>query len=88
MIDKHGLKMIGLKKASGETCNYGAFGQLYTQISYDIDTGEVIAVTLQKPNWKEYHDKSIITICFTTKHLTMQDIADMIQNKIIAKNNL
>ena len=40
-INKHGLPMNGLKKASGATCDYGYYAQEYDEIFYDRSTGEI-----------------------------------------------
>lgn len=84
-IDTHGLKMTGLKKASGETRNYGFYSPEYNEIFYDRATGEVWTVyqhSLGHNSWTEYHDPNVIKICNTSQHLTMQEIADGISNKL------
>lgn len=75
MVNKHNLKMTGLKKASGNTWNSDNF---HTQISYNMETGEVLTSNHIGNNWTQYHDKNIIDICHTYTHLTMQEIADRI----------
>lgn len=80
-INKHGLKISGLKKTSGDTYNYGDFSDKYTEIFYDTKTGEVWSIfqcSLGHNSWTEYHEKTIIKICETTNHMTMQQIADKI----------
>lgn len=75
-IDTHGLKMVGLKKACGNTCDCGYSG-LHTEIFYDPSDGQVWA-KLQLPNsWTEYMDRRIVWFS-TAEHMTMQEIADKI----------
>lgn len=85
-IDKHNLPMHGLRKASGETKDLaGYYSGHYVQISYDIQTGDVITdyhYSLGQNSWTKYHDANIITICNASEPMTMQEIADAIANKI------
>lgn len=84
-IDTHGLKMIGLRKASGYTENYPAASGKYVQISYDTETGEILVsyhVSLGQNSWKEYNNVNVILVCFTRHHLSMQTIADLIAAKV------
>ncbi|MFR2204088.1 MAG: hypothetical protein ACLS6Q_09775 [Christensenellaceae bacterium] len=83
-INTHGLKMVGLKKASGSTVNYTDAGW-YDEVFYDMGTGEVWTVfqcSLGCNFETVYHDKDIIKICNTDRHMTMQQIADRIAEKI------
>lgn len=80
-VNKHGLKMRGLKAASGDTQNYGYYSGQYIQISYDTETGDVLAdyhYSLGQNSWAEYHDPAVITVCNTSRHMTMREIADRI----------
>lgn len=82
-INKHGLKMRGLKSASGDTRNYGR--NCYIQISYNTSTGEVLTdyhCSIGGNSWTKYHDSDIITIGNTSQHMTMQEIADAIAEVI------
>lgn len=79
-INKHGLKIVGLKKASGNTVNYND-DSAYDEVFYDRRTGEVWTVyqySLGWNSWTVYHDSDIIKVCNTARHLTMQEIADRI----------
>lgn len=81
-INKHGLKIRNLKKVSGETSK-DSVG--YTQISYDMATGELFAdwhYGSSSNSWTEYHDADVITVCNTRRHMTMQDIADEVSRKV------
>lgn len=84
-INKHGLKMHGLKAASGETRNYGYYSGHYIQISYDTDTGDVLTdyhCSLGQNSWTRYHDPAIITVATAADHMTMQEIADAIARAV------
>lgn len=84
-INKHGLKMRGLKAASGETRDYGYYSGHYVQISYDTDTGDVLTdyhYSLGQNSWTRYHDPAIITVATTADHMTMQAIADAIARAV------
>ena len=81
-INKHGLKMHGLKSASGDTRDYGR--NCYIQISYNTRTGEVLTdyhCSIGGNSWTEYHDSDIIRIGNTSRHMTMQEIADRIADE-------
>ena len=82
-IDTHGLKMIGLRKASGCTKHFPCGSGQYFQISYDTATGEVLTTFhLDNNSWTEYDDENIILICHTQHHLSIQTLADMIASKV------
>ena len=68
--------MLFRSRASGETINYGNTGW-HTQISYDMETGDVYTDLLLGESWSEYPPE-VITVCHTTRHMTMQEIADAI----------
>lgn len=85
MIDKHGYTMTGLKKASGQTEDYGFYSPEYVSIHYDRGTGEVLTTfhcSLGENEWTEYHDPQIRFICNAHNHLTMQQIADAIADRL------
>lgn len=84
-INKYGYKMVGLKKASGETKDYGDFSGSYVEIFYDRRTGEIWTRYQYSigHNWEtKYHNSDIIKVCTTSKHLTMQQIADEIKKRL------
>ena len=85
-INTHGNKMVGVKAASGDTKSIGLRGApTYTQISYNMATGEVISdvfFDFSGSSWVEYHDSHIITIGNLHKPTTMQEIADLIAYRI------
>ena len=80
-LNKHGLKMNGLKAASGETCKWVG----YTQISYDMETGEVLVdnhAGNSETSWSDYHKSNVITCLNARRHYSMQEIADAIFDKV------
>lgn len=82
-VNKHGLKMVGLKKAAGETKSLNPYDNGYVQISYDKRDGEVLAdyhYAIGCNEWSVYRSNEIISIrCFHSP-ATMQEIADAIAN--------
>lgn len=86
-VNTYGMKMKGLKKASGDTCSYSNGG--YIQISYDIVTGEILTdfhCDFGRNSYTQYHDKTVIKVCITEIHMTMQEIADVIYRKMVYYN--
>lgn len=86
MINKHGMKIIGIRKASGETEDYGDFSGKYVEIFYDTSSGEVwtkFQYSLGGNSWTEYHDPYVIKICDTARHMKMQEIADKILTRMV-----
>ena len=86
-INMHNLPLRGIRKASGNTINYTDPAK-YDEIFYNRRTGEVWTVyqyDLAHNWWTEYHDPDIIKIGETSRHLTMQEIADLIYEKMNVK---
>lgn len=84
-INTYGLKIKGLKKASGETRNYGAYSGKYDEVFYDRTTGEVwtkFHYSLGENEWTVYHDENIVKVCNTSRHMTMQEIMDAIKSTL------
>ncbi len=82
-VNNHGLNIKGLKKASGCTENFGLYSDRYVEIFYDRSTGEVwgnFQCSLGQNSWTEYHDSDVVKICNTSRHMTMQEIADEINS--------
>lgn len=76
MIDKHGLKIHGLRSVSATTEDLGDTGK-YHAIYYDVYTGQVWARYMGG----DFGDGSgVVTVCKTTQHLTSQELADMIHS--------
>ena len=84
-INTHGIKMRGLKEASGYTQNYGPYSGSYVEIFYDKSNGDVWGVfqhSLGQNSWTVYHDPDVIKVCTTSRHMTMQQIADCIRDRL------
>lgn len=84
-LDTHGLRMKGLKKASGETSNYGHYSPQYMEIFYHKQTGEVwtkFQYSIGHNTWTQYDDTDIIKVCNASMHMTMQEIADKIAERV------
>ena len=80
-INKHGMKMKNLRIASGETCKWAG----YTQLSYDMATGEILTVDHSEnpeTSWSDYHDNDVITVLNARRHYTMQEIADAVYQAV------
>lgn len=89
-VNTYGLSIKGLKKASGCTEDYGSYSGRYVEIFYDRSTGEVwgnFQCSLGRNSWTEYHDPDIVKICSTSRHMTMQEIADEI-HRVIRESDL
>ena len=84
-INTHSLKIKGLRKASGSTEDYGFYSGRYNEVFFNRLTGEVWTVfqfSLGQNSWTEYDDPNVIRICNATRHLTMQELADMIAERL------
>lgn len=84
-IDTHGLRIKGLRKACGETCDYGDYSGEYVEVFYDRNTGEVwtkYQYSLGQNSWTVYDDHNVIKVCNTTRHMKMQEMADMIYETV------
>lgn len=80
-INKYGMKMEGLRAASGETTSWAG----YTQVSYDMNDGQILTndhAGTPDSSWTQYHSNSIITVLNASRHYTMQEIADVIHDKV------
>ena len=87
MVNTHNLKMVNLDKASEETCNWKLRSGGYTEIFYNMETGEVWTVDqvdIGHNSYTVYHDPEIIKIGETERKMTEQQIADAIFRTIEA----
>lgn len=82
----HGIKMTGLKQASGDTKGLrGYYSGEYVELFYDRATGEVwtvYQVSLGQNTWTQYHDPDVIKIGNYSDPATMQDLADDIYRAV------
>ena len=86
-INTYGIRLIGLKTASGCTKNYGAYSPEYVEVFYDRSTGEIWTryhYSLGQNSWTQYDDPNVIRVCTTSNHMTMQEIADRIAEAVAA----
>lgn len=84
-LNTHGLKMKGIRAASGDTQDYGYYSPSYIEIFYDRSTGEIWTKyqhSLGHNWWTQYDDPDVIKICNASEHLTMQQIADLIAERV------
>lgn len=91
-LNKHGLKITGIKKAVSELKanlpkSNTYYSGIYMQVNYNVETGEVVTAyhySLGHNSWTEYHDKNFILIGNYLKPLTMQrfcnDIAETVND--------
>lgn len=77
MLNKHGLKMVGLKKAAGATADWGYTG-FTNALYYHRKDGTVICRHLSQNSWVEWTDPNIICVALRADRMTMQQIADSI----------
>lgn len=83
-LNTYGMKIKGLRKASGETMNYNDAAK-YDEVFYNRETGEVwtrFQYSLGRNSWTEYDDPQIIKVCNTSRHMTMQAIVDAIRERM------
>lgn len=78
-INKYGINMIGLKKASGETAKWPENCGGYTQISYDTRDGRILTTDHIGQSFTQYEDREIIHVANTERRMTMQEIADAVR---------
>lgn len=79
-VNKHGLRMTGLRDACGETrflARYPRRGA-YVQIDYDKTTGRVYADFFIDQNSWAIHRGDVVTVARALAPMTMQQIADKI----------
>lgn len=81
-LDTHGMKMTGIKAAAGATKDLTPYGGSCVQVSYDRETGEVLTAYHVGSGWTLYHESSIVTACYATAPMTMQEVADSIADKV------
>ena len=84
-INTYGYRLVNLRKVSGETVN-NPLG--YSQISYDTKTGELFENWhhgTSQTSWSQYRDPDVITVANTSKHMTMQQIADAVRDAMVQR---
>ena len=85
-LNTYGYKMFGLKKAAGATKNLlGYYHGLYIQLSYNPKTGKIGLgehFDFSHRSRDIYIDPNYIDIANLYEPYTMQEIADLIVNKM------
>jgi hypothetical protein len=80
-VEKHGLKMVGLKKACNETKSLYPLSGLYVEMLYNKVTGDVSAKTMTINSYTLIDDEderaNLIRIPLH-RHHTMQELATYI----------
>lgn len=85
-VDTHGLEIKGLRHACSDTFNYGDYSAAYTEIFYHRKTCKIwtkYQYSLGHNNWTEYDDPDILKVCETSRHMTMQEIADAVAKRMM-----
>jgi hypothetical protein len=86
--NKHGYPIRNLRAVSRATVDNPAG---YSQISYDTQTGELLEawhVGTPLTSWTDYHDPNIIWIMSTHTRVTMQQLADAVQDAMVCREYL
>ena len=78
-INEHGLKINGLKAASGMTKGLDPYSGLHIQIAYDTETGDLYTTGHVGQSWSQYQDSEVITVCHAYSAMTMQEIANKVR---------
>lgn len=82
----YGIKMIGLKAASGDTKSLrGYYSGEYVELFFDLATGEVWSkyqYSLGQNTWTVYDDDNVVKIGNFFDPATMQEIADAIAYRL------
>lgn len=82
----YGIKMIGLKAASGDTKSLrGYYSGEYVELFFDLATGEVwtkYQYSLGQNTWTVYDDDNVVKIGNFSGPATMQEIADAIAYRL------
>lgn len=83
-VNTHGIKINGLRKVCGETKNLrGYYDGLYLEIFYDVSDGYLWTTEhASHNNWTKYEDSEIVKIANAYDHMTMQEIADAVYERV------
>lgn len=85
-VNKHGLKINGLKKAAKDSADGSLHYNLHMQINYDSDTGEVWASgPMTDGDYITFDDPAIFPVCETRVHMTMQAVADAVAHAVASR---
>ena len=79
MLDRHGMKIKGIRKASSDTFDFeNPWNRGWNEIIYNTRTGEVRVEFKISISWNTADDPDDILVGKTFCKMTMQDIADAI----------
>lgn len=87
-INTHDLTIKGLKTACGQTADWPCGSGGHTDVYYSQDTGEIWTIDHVGNTWTRYDDPSVITVCSTTTHMTMQQLADLVYQAVAARREM
>lgn len=86
------IKIKGIKKIAGESKNLqGYYSGQYLQLNYDTKTGEAWTnhhTSFGQNSWTEYDGNSIINCGNICEPITMEEIREMIIEKLEMKNRM
>lgn len=81
MLDRHGLKIKGIRKASADTFDLdNPWNRGWNEIIYNTRTGEVRVEFKTSISWNTADDPDDFFVGKTCFKMTMQDIADAIDS--------
>lgn len=81
-LNKHGLNIVGIKSASSDTRELGYTG-VVNIVKYNRETGKVyVAHETSNTYYRFDADCPVIEVCRSTRHMTMQEIADAIHRAV------
>lgn len=78
MVDKHGLKMTGIKEVAGATKGIEGLRGYHIDIYYNVKTGRVWGVGQIGNSFKRYDDEDIAYVGMVRVSVSMQSIADLV----------
>ena len=82
MLDRHGLKIKGIRKAASDTFDLENSNRGWNEIIYNTRTGEVRVEFRTSISWNTADDPDDIFVGKTCFKMTMQNIADAIADAI------
>ena len=81
-LNKYGLKIVGIQSASSDTRELGNTGRVNI-VKYNRETGKVwVAIETSSTYYRFAADCPVIEVCRSTRHMTMQEIADEIHRAV------
>ena len=82
-LNTYGIEIKGIRAAAGYTVGQGWSGCGNFEIFYDLSDHQVWAVYNVTPDARrKYPSPNVISVCTTRNHITMQEIADRIRDRL------